>query len=77
MWHQPCQRGKYTTSVDIENRATKKLYTNVELHARTMSLQESGEECYIKAINNNNNNNNSNDNNNNSNSKLTQLGQLT
>ena len=49
MWHQPCQRCKYTTSVDIQKRAIK-LFTHVESHASAMSLLES----YIKAINNNN-----------------------
>ena len=48
---------KYTTSVDIEKRATKrkrkkKLFTHVESHASAVSLLESGEQRYIKAINN-------------------------
>ena len=35
---------KYTTSVDIEKRATKKkLFTRVESHASALSLLESGE----------------------------------
>ena len=25
MWHQPCQRCKYTTSVDIQKRAVKSM----------------------------------------------------
>ena len=37
MWHQPCQRCKYTTSVDIQKRAIK-LVTDVEPHARAVSL---------------------------------------
>ena len=31
----------------------KKLFTHVESHASAVSLLESGEQCYIKAINNN------------------------
>ena len=42
MWHQPCQRCKYTTSVDIQKKK-KKLFTHVESHASAMSLLESGE----------------------------------
>ena len=34
----------------------KKLFTHVESHASAVSLLESGEQLYIKAINNNNNN---------------------
>ena len=41
MWHQPCQRCKYTTSVDIQKRAIKS----------TVSLFESGKQRYMKAIN--------------------------
>ena len=33
----------------------KKLFTHVESHTSAMSLLESGEQHYIKAINNNNN----------------------
>ena len=44
MWHQPCQRCKYTTSVDIQKRAIKKLVTKVESHASAVSLLESGEQ---------------------------------
>ena len=47
-------RCKNTTSVDIEKRAIKKLFTHVESHASAVSLLESGEQRYIKAINNNN-----------------------
>ena len=47
MWHQLCQRCKYTTSVDFEknNNKTrcKKLFTHVESHASAVSLLESGE----------------------------------
>ena len=42
-WHQPCQRCKYTTSVDIQKHAIKiKLVTPVEAHAseRIESAQE-------------------------------------
>ena len=56
MWHQPCQRCKYTTSVDIQKARYKKLVTHVESHASAVSLLESGEQRYIKAIDNNNNN---------------------
>ena len=50
LWHQPCQRCTYTTSVDIPKRAMKKLVTRVESHASAVSLLESGEQRYIKAI---------------------------
>ena len=52
MWHQPCQRCKYTTLVDIQKHAIKKLFTHVESPASAVSLLESGEQRYIKAINN-------------------------
>ena len=55
LWHQPCQRCNYTTSVDTQKTRYKKLFTHVESHASAMSLLESGEQCEIKAINNNNN----------------------
>ena len=42
VWHQPCQRCKYTTSVDIQNRAIKKLFTHVESYASAVNLLESG-----------------------------------
>ena len=46
---------KYTTSVDIkkQNKKTrnKKLVIHVESHASAVSLLESGEQRYIKAIN--------------------------
>ena len=50
MWHQPCQRCKYTTSVDIQKNA---LFTHVESHASAVSLLNSGEWHYVKAISNN------------------------
>ena len=43
MWHQPCQRCKYTPSVDIQKTRCKKLFTHVESHASAVSLLESGE----------------------------------
>ena len=43
MWHQPCRRCKYTTSVNIKKRALKKLVTLVESHASAVSLLESRE----------------------------------
>ena len=54
MRRQPCLRCKYTTSVDIQKRAIKKLFTHVESYVSAVSLLESGEQRYIKAINNNN-----------------------
>ena len=50
MWHQPCQRYKYTTSVDIQNTCCEKLVTHVEIHANGVSLLESGEQRCIKTI---------------------------
>ena len=38
MWHQPCQRCKYTTSVDIQKTHYKKLVTHVEPHASAVNL---------------------------------------
>ena len=40
MWYQPCQRCKYTTSVDIKKMRYKKLFTHVESHASAVSLLE-------------------------------------
>ena len=38
-WHHPCQRCEYTTSVDIQKRAIKKLVTRVDrLRASVVSL---------------------------------------
>ena len=64
MWHQPCQRCKYTTSVDIQKTRHKKLVTHfcgrkakrsVELHARalTQSARERRITLYIKKIKSN------------------------
>ena len=42
----PCQRCKYTTSVDIQNKQKmryKKLFTHVVSHASAVSLLKSGE----------------------------------
>ena len=41
--------GRYTSSYSYE-----KLFTHVESHASAVSLLNSGEQRYIKAINNNN-----------------------
>ena len=43
LWHQPCQRCKYTTSVDIQKTRYKRLFTHTESHASAVSLLESGE----------------------------------
>ena len=43
MWHQPCQRCKYTTSVDIKKKRTLKLVTHVEPHASAVSLLKRAE----------------------------------
>ena len=41
MWHQPCQRCKYTTSVDIQRRAIKSYSLVVtESHASAVSSRE-------------------------------------
>ena len=40
--------------MNIQKTRYKKLVTNIESHASAVSLFESGEERYIKAINNNN-----------------------
>ena len=61
MWHQPCQRCNYITSLDIQKTRHKKLFTHAESHASAVSLLESGEERYVKAINYNNHNNLSHD----------------
>ena len=54
MWHQPCQRCLYTTSVDIQKTRYKNLVTHVQSHASSVSLLESGEQRYTKAINSSN-----------------------
>ena len=41
---------KYTTSMDIQKKRYKKLVTHVESHASAVSLLESGEQRYIKAL---------------------------
>ena len=41
---------KYTTSVDIRKTRYKKLVTHVVTCERSEPSQESGEQCYIKAI---------------------------
>ena len=43
LWHQPCQRCKYTTLVDIQKHTIKKLFTHVESHASAVSLLKCGE----------------------------------
>ena len=45
MWHQPRQRCKYATSVDIQKRAidNRKPFVHVESQASAVSLLESGE----------------------------------
>ena len=51
MWHQPCQRCKYTTLVDIQKKKRyKKLITHVEPHASAVSLLKRAENSAIKAI---------------------------
>ncbi len=54
--NQPCQRCKWI----LKNTRYRKLFTHVESHASPVSLLESAEYQYIKAISNNNNNNNDN-----------------
>ena len=52
MWHQPCQRCKYTTSMDIQKHAINNPVIHVESRVSTVSLLESREQCYKKVINN-------------------------
>ena len=52
MWHQPCQRCKYFGG--YSKTRYKKLFTYAESHASAVSLLESAEQRYTKAINNNN-----------------------
>ena len=40
MWHQPCHRCKYSTSVDIQKRAVKKLLTHAKSCERSESARE-------------------------------------
>ena len=42
--------------MEIQKTHYTKLVTHVEAHASAVSLLESGEQCYIKATNNNSNN---------------------
>ena len=51
MWHQPCQRCNWVHHFGgyLKTRY-KKLFTHVKSHASAMSLLESGEQRYIKAI---------------------------
>ena len=52
--HVSAVKHVYTTSVDIQKRAIKDIHSyHVESHASAVSLLESGEQRYIKAINNN------------------------
>ena len=46
MWHQPCRRCKYTTSVDMQKRAIK-LVTRVESHASAVSLFKKAENSAV------------------------------
>ena len=50
MWHQPCQRFKYTTSVDIQKTRYKKLVTHVEPQASAVSLLKRAENSAIQVI---------------------------
>ena len=43
VWHQPCQRCKYTTLVDNKKTCYQKLVTQVESHVSTVNLPKSGE----------------------------------
>ena len=43
MWHQPCQRCKYTTSVDIQKTRYKASHSCRTTCERSESAQESGE----------------------------------
>ena len=54
MWHQPCALSVHHFSGSSKPRY-KKLFTHVESHASAVSLLESREERYVKAINSNNN----------------------
>ena len=47
MWHQPCQRCKYTTSVDIKKTRYKASHSCRTSCERSESAQESGEQRYI------------------------------
>ncbi len=43
MWHQPCQRCKYTTSVDIQKTRYKASHSCRTTGERSESAQKSGE----------------------------------
>ena len=47
LWHQPCQRCKYTTSVDIQKTRYKASHSCRTTCERSESAQESGEQRYI------------------------------
>jgi len=47
IWHQPSQRCKYTTSVDIQKTRYKKLVIHVEPHASAVSLLKRAENSAI------------------------------
>ena len=47
MANQPCQRCKYTTSVDIQKTRYEKLVTHVEPHASAVSLLKRAENSAI------------------------------
>ena len=42
MWHQPCQRCKYTTLVDIQKRAKKKKKKKNAIHSCRITCERSG-----------------------------------
>ena len=48
MWHQPCQRCKYTTAVYIKKTRYKKLVTHAESHASAVSLLKRAEKALYK-----------------------------
>ena len=50
MWHQPCQRCKYTTSVGVFFKRCEKLVTHVEPHAGIVSLLKRVENSSAQAI---------------------------
>ena len=50
-WHQPCQRCKYTTSVDIQKRAIKS-WSLMKNHMRAQWVLKRAENSAIKAITN-------------------------
>ena len=52
-WHQPCQHCQVHHFSGYSKMRHKKLVTHVEPHPSAVSLLESREQSYIKAINNN------------------------